>query len=79
MFFVDVELQLSGFFDKITERFDGIPRFRLFIDGRWIESTDKTYFELHTPIDGTLLAYVSRAPAEDVERAVATAKNSSGR
>jgi glyceraldehyde-3-phosphate dehydrogenase [NAD(P)+] len=65
---------LSGFFDDILERYDGVARFRMFLEGRWVESFDKTYFELHTPIDGSLLAYIPKAGVEDVEKAVGVAR-----
>jgi glyceraldehyde-3-phosphate dehydrogenase [NAD(P)+] len=65
---------LSGFFDEILERYDGVARFRMFLEGRWVESFDKTYFELHTPIDGSLLGYIPKAGVEDVEKAVGVAR-----
>jgi glyceraldehyde-3-phosphate dehydrogenase [NAD(P)+] len=65
---------LSGFFDEILERYDGQARFRMFVEGRWVESFDKTYFELHTPIDGSLLGYIPKAGVEDVEKAVGVAR-----
>jgi glyceraldehyde-3-phosphate dehydrogenase [NAD(P)+] len=65
---------LSGFFDEILERYDGEARFRMFVEGRWVESFDKTYFELHTPIDGSLLGYIPKAGVEDVEKAVGVAR-----
>jgi glyceraldehyde-3-phosphate dehydrogenase [NAD(P)+] len=46
----------------------------MFLEGRWVESFDKTYFELHTPIDGSLLAYIPKAGVEDVEKAVGVAR-----
>jgi glyceraldehyde-3-phosphate dehydrogenase [NAD(P)+] len=65
---------LSGFFDEILERYDGVARFRMFLEGRWVESFDKTYFELYTPIDGSLLGYIPKADVEDVEKAVGVAR-----
>jgi glyceraldehyde-3-phosphate dehydrogenase [NAD(P)+] len=65
---------LSRFFDEILERYDGEARFRMFVEGRWVESFDKTYFELHTPIDGSLLGYIPKAGVEDVEKAVGAAR-----
>jgi len=46
----------------------------MFVEGRWVESFDKTYFELHTPIDGSLLGYIPKAGVEDVEKAVGVAR-----
>jgi glyceraldehyde-3-phosphate dehydrogenase [NAD(P)+] len=68
------KFHLSGFFDEILERYDGEARFRMFVEGRWVESFDKTYFELHTPIDGSLLGYIPKAGVEDVEKAVGVAR-----
>jgi len=47
-------------------------RFGLFIDNRWSEPT--ALFASHNPADGSLLAELTQASAEDIDRAVAAAR-----
>ncbi len=67
-------LRLGGIFEDIYEVVDGVPRFKLFIDGRWEYSSGKEFQPTHSPIDGSVIAYVSRASKEDAVRAVETAE-----
>jgi glyceraldehyde-3-phosphate dehydrogenase [NAD(P)+] len=71
---MDIFQNMSDLFHNISDDGRDVRRLRLFIDGKWDESAERTYFELLTPIDGTLLAYVSKACDADVERAVTAAK-----
>jgi len=48
-------------------------RYLLFIGGEWVESTSKETFETINPATGEVLARVSAADAEDVDRAVEAA------
>ncbi len=57
---------------KWLESFD--RKFKLYIDGKWIEPTDKQYFEVFTPRSGELLANVAQAGEDDVEKAVLAAE-----
>jgi glyceraldehyde-3-phosphate dehydrogenase [NAD(P)+] len=71
---MDIFQNMSDLFHNISDDGRDVRRLRLSIDGKWDESAERTYFELFTPIDGTLLAYVSKACDADVERAVTAAK-----
>jgi len=69
-------IKFSALFENIASIDEDLYRLRLFIDGKWVESVNKSYFELRTPLDDSLLAYVSNAGEEDAEKAVTTAKKS---
>lgn len=47
--------------------------YKLFINGEWVEAKSGKTFEVHSPIDGQLLATCEEAGKEDVERAVQAA------
>jgi len=67
------ELKLSEFFDDCHGVRDGVPEFRMLIDGSWSESSDKATMDVDTPIDDAVIAKVAAATADDVKRAVAAA------
>lgn len=46
----------------------------LLIDGRWCPPASEQYYPLHSPVDGSLVAKVANGGREDVERAVAAAR-----
>lgn len=47
---------------------------KLFINGEFVESSSGKTFETYNPANGEVLAYVSEAQAEDVDKAVTAAK-----
>ncbi|MCW2392675.1 aldehyde dehydrogenase (NAD+) [Sphingobium sp. B1D7B] len=47
---------------------------KLLIDGQWTEASGGETFETINPADGSLLAHIARATAQDVDRAVAAAR-----
>ncbi len=67
-------LKLSPLFDGIWRRDeDNLPRFKLYIEGEWVDSSKGEYIKVDTPINGEVVAYASKASPEDVDRAVASA------
>jgi aldehyde dehydrogenase (NAD+) len=48
-------------------------RYKLFLDGRWVDSHGGKTFESHNPGNGELLAVCADADKEDVDRAVSAA------
>ena len=52
---------------------DGKPK-RLFIGGKWLEAASGKSFATHNPATGELLANVAEGDAEDIDRAVAAAR-----
>jgi acyl-CoA reductase-like NAD-dependent aldehyde dehydrogenase len=53
----------------------GQPK-KLFIGGRWVDSSSGKTFDTRDPATGEVLAHVAEASAEDVDRAVAAARKS---
>jgi aminomuconate-semialdehyde/2-hydroxymuconate-6-semialdehyde dehydrogenase len=49
-------------------------RLRLFIDGQFVDALNGQTFPDISPVDGSIVAYVAEAGAEDVDRAVQAAK-----
>jgi acyl-CoA reductase-like NAD-dependent aldehyde dehydrogenase len=52
----------------------GLDKYRLFINGEWIDPSTQEWFDSFNPYTGTPWARVPRGGALDVERAVAAAK-----
>lgn len=64
-------LRLSEFFEPIyTIGHDGIPFFKMFIDGIWVKSDSDKTINVDTPIDGSIIARVSNASKEDIDKAI---------
>ena len=49
-------------------------RYKLFIDGQWLDSSDNTTLRTTNPANGELLAEIADATNEDVDRAVKAAR-----
>nr|WP_173570943.1 aldehyde dehydrogenase family protein [Acetobacter conturbans] len=56
---------------------NGIPVYGLYVDGRWVASTQGKRAPDHNPADNTLIAYVHQATAPDVEAALESAQRAS--
>ena len=70
----DVSLDVPSFFAPAVERADGGLTTRLLIGGEWRPATDDEVFEDRSPIDGSIVARVAKAAADDVESAIAAAR-----
>ncbi|NWG09950.1 MAG: aldehyde dehydrogenase family protein [Nitrososphaerales archaeon] len=72
-----IGLKLGEFFDPIYTRDpDGIPFFKMLINGEWFFSVSKKMIDVDTPIDGSVIARVSNATRDEVERAIEVAYGS---
>ena len=49
-------------------------RYKLFIDGQWLDSSDNTTLRTTNPANGEFLAEIADATNEDVDRAVKAAR-----
>ena len=68
-------LKLSSLFDEIYDNNEqGIPVFKIYINGRWESSESRETFAVDTPIDDTIIAYAQRSTEHDMERAIDAAK-----
>ncbi|MEM3538763.1 MAG: aldehyde dehydrogenase family protein [Nitrososphaerales archaeon] len=70
-------LKLSDFFEPIyTRESNGIPFFKMFINGEWVKSDSDEVIDVDTPIDGSIVARISNASKEDVDKAINVAYDS---
>lgn len=60
------------------ETIDGIPHYKLFIDGKWVTSSRNVVADDFNPATGVLFARMSQAGAEEVEQAIASAHRAFG-
>jgi acyl-CoA reductase-like NAD-dependent aldehyde dehydrogenase len=70
-----IPFAFSELFRDCYTSVEGIPTFKLFIDGRWENSSTGKLVPVDSPIDGSVIARVQGAGKEDVERAVIAAHN----
>ncbi|MFQ6134608.1 MAG: aldehyde dehydrogenase family protein [Nitrososphaerales archaeon] len=73
------KLELESFFDPLyTTAPDGIPVFKMLVNGRWIPASMGKTFDVKTPIDESVIARAQMASVKDVKKAVDSAyKNKS--
>jgi len=66
-------------FDEIRFVSNNETFYKMFIDGNWVESSNKQTFEVRNPHDNSLVGKVQKATQEDAEKAVQAAFNSKGK
>src|SRR5580704_2063193 len=59
--------------DRTVEEFTAAPR-KLFINGEWVDAASGKTFETPNPATGETLATIAEGDAEDINRAVASAR-----
>ena len=69
------ELRLSKLFADCYRVKGGIPEFRLLVGGKWVPSPSGRTLVVDSPADGSAIARVQAATADDVERAVGSARD----
>lgn len=52
---------------------DGKKRYRAFVGGEWVPSSDGAWIDVHNPADNSVFAHVPALTRPDVERAIAAA------
>jgi len=71
------ELKLDNFLKTIyTIGPDGVPFFKMFINGDWFTSLSDKLIDIDTPVDGSIIARVANASKEDVKKAIDAAYES---
>jgi acyl-CoA reductase-like NAD-dependent aldehyde dehydrogenase len=70
----DVTLDLPRFFSPAIDRADSGLTTRLLIGGEWMPAKGDEVFDDRSPIDGSVVARVAKASADDVESAIAAAR-----
>ncbi|MBN2517694.1 MAG: aldehyde dehydrogenase family protein [Candidatus Altiarchaeota archaeon] len=58
---------------------DGVQIYKMYIDGEWVEASNRATFEVRNPFDNSLLARVQKATINDAERAVSSAIANKGK
>ncbi|MGH6927112.1 MAG: aldehyde dehydrogenase family protein, partial [Dongiaceae bacterium] len=53
----------------------GVPRYRHFINGQWVDSTGKEIIDVENPATQEIVATVPRGTADDADRALIAARN----
>ena len=61
---------LSPFFDPIREMRDGVPSFKLFIQGLWVDASGGGTIPVDSPIDDSVVAQVPDSSPSDVDAAI---------
>jgi glyceraldehyde-3-phosphate dehydrogenase [NAD(P)+] len=69
----NLDLKLSSDFEEIYETIDGLPVFKMLIDGKWRSSERDELVDVHTPIDGSVIARAQDGTENDVNFACRTA------
>jgi glyceraldehyde-3-phosphate dehydrogenase [NAD(P)+] len=73
-----LELKLGSIFDEIYIINSGIPEFRMLISGKWQTSIEGRTLDVHSPVDGSVVARAQSASHEDVAKAATSAKENKG-
>ncbi len=58
----------------MKEMVNGVPRYRHFINGQWVDSTVKEWIEVENPATGQVIASVPRGSPDDADRALVAAQ-----
>jgi glyceraldehyde-3-phosphate dehydrogenase [NAD(P)+] len=74
----DLNLNLGSSFEGIYEIIDGKPAFKMLIYGKWRNSEGGELFDIHTPIDSSVIAKAQAGTENDVELACRTAHERRG-
>lgn len=69
------KVKLSKAFDEIYDVRDGVPVFRGFMGGKWVESNTGKFIDVKSPIDSSVIARVPSCDGKDVDVAVTAAYN----
>ena len=69
-----IGLKLSRLFVDCYGETDGVPAFKMLIDGKWTKSFDGRTLDIDSPIDDSVIAKVQAATVGDVDRAVEAAR-----
>ncbi len=71
-----VRVDVPDFFRPAMAPDDEVPTLQLFIGGRWQPAASGDVFDVRSPIDGSVIARAAKASADDVEAAIAAARES---
>ena len=69
-----VRVEVSEFFRPAIVPGDDVPELQLLVGGTWRTAAKGDVFDVHSPIDGSVIARAAKASADDVEEAIAAAR-----
>ncbi len=72
----EVRVDVGDFFRPAITTEDGVARLQLLIGGSWQGASGGAEFDVDSPIDGSVIAKAAKASNEDVEAAIASARES---
>ena len=73
-----VRVDVPEFFRPAIVPGDGVPELRLLVGGSWRTAAKGEAFDVRSPIDGSVIARAAKASTDDVEEAIAAARQARG-
>ena len=73
-----VSVDVSEFFRPAIVAGEGTPELQLLVGGRWRAAAKGDVFDVRSPIDGSVIARAAKASTDDVEEAIAAARQARG-
>ncbi len=73
-----VRVDVPEFFRPAIVPGDDVPELQLLVGGRWRTAAKADRFDVRSPIDGSVIARAAKASADDVEEAIAAARQARG-
>ena len=73
-----VRVEVSEFFRPAIVPGDDVPELQLLVGGTWRTAAKGDVFDVRSPIDGSVIARAAKASADDVEEAIAAARQARG-
>ena len=73
-----VRIEVSEFFEPAMLKRDDVPNLQLLVGGSWRPAAKSDVFEVRSPIDGSVIARAAKASPDDVEEAIAAAREARG-
>jgi len=70
----EVRVDVSEFFRPAIVATDGVPDLQLLVGGEWRGASAGEVFDVRSPIDGSVIARAAKATGDDVEAAIAAAR-----
>ena len=70
----DVHVDVPSFFSPAVEAGAEVPSLQLLVGGKWQAAAGGAQFEVRSPIDGGVIARAAKASGDDVEEAIAAAR-----
>ncbi|HSH22870.1 MAG TPA: aldehyde dehydrogenase family protein, partial [Acidimicrobiales bacterium] len=70
-----VSFDPPDFFHSAISLIDDVPTTQLLVGGKWQPAASGERFDVRSPVDGSVIARTAKASSEDVEAAIAAARD----